>query len=250
MFFPPAGMLAQMFNTRQRFFALFATAMLALTSCVLQPAPPPATPSTSLAGAQQVKLIVLPDDGESVIADRLALARARAYVKIYLLTDTRIIDSLKRAKANGADVKVMIEEDPFGGSTAARTAFERLKRAGINVKYGSPAFRFTHEKSYVIDDSVIIMTANATRTSVTRNREFGIIRNDAGDVNEVVKAFNDDWNRAIFALPATRWCGAPSTRASASLRSLVRQQKRWMSMPPPRKTTASWKRWQMLRSAA
>jgi phosphatidylserine/phosphatidylglycerophosphate/cardiolipin synthase-like enzyme len=42
------------------------------------------------------------------------------------------------------------------------------------------------------------MTANATRTSVTRNREFGIVQNDAGDVNEVIKAFNDDWSRAVF----------------------------------------------------
>lgn len=192
-----------MFNTKQRAIVFFAATMLALAGCIL-PAPPTALPpigkpSTSAnTGAQNVQLIVLPDDGETVVADRIAQARERVRMKIYLLTDTRVIDALKQAKANGADVKVMIEQDPFGGSTAARTAFNSLKKAGIDVKYASPAFRYTHEKSYVIDDSVIIMTANATRTSVTRNREFGIVRNDAGDVAEVAKAFDDDWSRAVF----------------------------------------------------
>lgn len=196
-----------MFNSRHRLIVLFAVTMLALAGCIL-PAPPTAlppigvpvktTPNAGIAGAQNVQLIVLPDDGETVIADRIEQAHARVFMKIYLLTDTRVIDALKQAKANGAEVKAMIEEDPFGGSTAARTAYTNLKKAGIDVKYASPAFRYTHEKSYVIDDMVIIMTANATRSSVTRNREFGIVRNDAGDVNEVIKAFNDDWTRAVF----------------------------------------------------
>lgn len=197
-------MIAQMFNTKLRAMAVFAATTLALAGCIL-PAPPtalppigqPATPS-SITGAQNVQIIVLPDDGETVIADRIAQARERVRMKIYLLTDTRVIDALKQARTNGADVKVMLEEDPFGGSTAARTAFNSLKKAGIDVKYASPAFRYTHEKSYIIDDEVIIMTANATRSSVTRNREFGIVRDDAGDVAEVIKAFDDDWSRAVF----------------------------------------------------
>ena len=193
-----------MFNAKQRAMAVIAATALALAGCIL-PAPPttlppigkPATPA-GITGAQNVQLIVLPDDGETVIADRIAQARSRVFMKIYLLTDTRVIDALKQARGNGAEVRVMIEESPFGGSTAARTAFSSLKKAGIDVKYASPAFRYSHEKSYVIDNKVIIMTANATRTSVTRNREFGIVREDAGDVAEVSKAFNDDWSRAVF----------------------------------------------------
>lgn len=192
-------MIAQMFNIKTRAI-IAAAAMLALTGCIL-PAPPVSRPTTTgagLNGAQNVQLIVLPDDGEAVIADRIAQARSRVLMKIYLLTDSRMIDALKQAKANGATVSVMIEENPFGGSTAARTAFSSLKKAGIDVKYASPAFRYTHEKSYVIDDEAIIMTANATRTSVTRNREFGVVIEASGEVAEVAKAFDNDWNRAIF----------------------------------------------------
>lgn len=196
-----------MFHSKIRHVALLATLLLALTGCDVLPAPPSLPPlgnpiveptPAGMTGADNVSLIVLPDDGESVIADRIAQARTRAYIKVYLLADLNIFDSLKKAKANGAEVRVMIEEDPFGGSGAAKAAYDRLKRMGIDVKYASPAFRFTHEKSYVIDDEVIIMTGNATRTSFTRNREFGIVRDDADDVAEVVKAFNDDWNRAVF----------------------------------------------------
>lgn len=197
-----------MFHAKQRALTIFAATTLALAGCIL-PAPPTALPpigkpeTPTAAGAQQVELLVLPDDGETVIADRIAQARERVYMKIYLLTDTRVIDALKQARNNGAEVKVMLDQNPFGGSTAARTAFTSLKKAGIDVKYASPAFRYTHEKSYVIDDEVIIMTANATRSSVTRNREFGIVRNDAGDVAEVITAFDDDWSRAVFR-PASK----------------------------------------------
>lgn len=163
----------------------------------VNPAPP--TPSgISAGGAQDVELIVLPNDGESAVTDRVARARQRVWMKMYLLTDTRLIDALKQAKANGAQVRAMIEEDPFGGNTAAKTAHERLKRAGIETKYASPAFRFTHEKSFVIDDEALILTANQTRSSVTRNREFGVVIDDAAEVAEIMSAFEADWNRAAF----------------------------------------------------
>lgn len=165
---------------------------------VVTPAPSPTLPGNPAGGAQNVELIVLPNDGEAVIADRVAQAKQRVWMKMYLLTDTRLIDALKQAKANGADVRAMIEEDPYGGGTAAKTAHERLKRAGIETKYASPAFRFTHEKSFVIDDEALILTANQTRSSVTRNREFGVVIDDASEVAEIMAAFDADWNRAAF----------------------------------------------------
>jgi len=179
-------------------FVLFAIWLGAqVLAPVVNPAPP--TPSGLPAGgAQDVELIVLPNDGESVVTDRVARARQRVWMKMYLLTDTRLIDALKQAKANGAQVRAMIEEDPFGGNTAAKTAHERLKRAGIETKYASPAFRFTHEKSFVIDDEALILTANQTRSSVTRNREFGVVIDDAAEVAEIMAAFEADWNRAAF----------------------------------------------------
>jgi phosphatidylserine/phosphatidylglycerophosphate/cardiolipin synthase-like enzyme len=224
-----------MFQSTLRRVTPFIVATMLLAGCIFPDAPPAlppigvpigSTPQTpAIAGAQDVQLIVLPDDGETVIVDRIAEARERVYMKIYLLADLKVFDSLKRAKANGADVRVMIEEDPLGGSDAARAAFGRLKRMDIDVKYASPAFRFTHEKSYVIDDSVIIMTANATRTSVTRNREFGIVRDDAGDVNEVIKAFNDDWSRAVFRPKSSTLVWSPVNsrdRITALIRSATR----------------------------
>jgi phosphatidylserine/phosphatidylglycerophosphate/cardiolipin synthase-like enzyme len=222
-------MIAQMFQSKQRALVMLAAIALVLAGCTLVAPPtvlpPIGQPAKENAGAQSVQLIVLPDDDETVIADRIAKARERVLMKIYLLTDTRVIDALKQAKASGADVKVMIEEDPFGGSTAARTAFNNLKKAGIDVKYASPAFRYTHEKSYVIDDEVIIMTANATRTSVTRNREFGIVRDDAGDVAEVAKAFDADWNRAVFRPQSNTLVWSPVNsrdRISALIRSATK----------------------------
>jgi phosphatidylserine/phosphatidylglycerophosphate/cardiolipin synthase-like enzyme len=108
------------------------------------------------------------------------------------------MDALKQAQAGGAQVRVLIEQNPYGGGNAARATHDQLKAAGLDVKYASPGFKFTHEKSAVIDGEALIFTANATRSSVSRNREFGAALDDPADVAEIATAFEADWNRAPF----------------------------------------------------
>lgn len=187
---------------------------LALSACVIDPTPaPPAEPApvtdapAQPAGAKNVQLWVFPDDDERLLTDMIAAARQRVYMKMYLLTDARIFDALKQAHDGGVDVKVLIEINPFGGATSARTAFDKLKAAGVPVKTANPAFRLTHEKSFVIDDQAVILTANMTRSSFTRNREFAVVHEARNDVAEIVRAFNADWQREAFepASPTLVW---------------------------------------------
>ena len=113
-------------------------------------------------------------------------ARTRVLMKIYLLTDFRVIDALVLARQNGADVRAMIEAKPYGGSDSATLAYARLKNAGIPTRYANPVFRYTHEKSFVIDNDGVILTANMTKSAFSRNREFGIIVNTITEVDEIV----------------------------------------------------------------
>ncbi|MCS7061483.1 MAG: phospholipase D-like domain-containing protein [Anaerolineae bacterium] len=166
-----------------------------------EPAPtPPATPTstTSLPGATGIELHVYPEDSEQELLDLIAQAKKRVYMKVYLLTDEQVIDAMKQAMQNGVEVRAMLEENPFGGAGTTKQMFEKLKRAGVNVKYTNPTFRFTHEKSFVIDDLAVIMTANMTKAAFTRNRELLVITRNADDVAEIAAAFEADWNRTEF----------------------------------------------------
>ncbi len=166
-----------------------------------QPAPtPPATPTETagLPGATGIELHIYPEDSEQQLLDMIAQARRRVYMKVYLLTDEQVIDAMQSAMRNGADVRAMLEEKPFGGAGTTKQMFDKLKQAGVDVKYTNPTFRFTHEKSFVIDDLAVIMTANMTKAAFTRNRELLVITRDPADVAEVAAAFEADWKREAF----------------------------------------------------
>lgn len=166
-----------------------------------QPAPtPPVTPTqtAALPGATGIELHVYPEDSEQDLLDMIARAKQRVYMKVYLLTDEQVIDAMKQAMRNGAQARAMLEEKPFGGAGTTKQMFEKLKQAGIDAKYTNPTFRFTHEKSFVIDDQAVIMTANMTKAAFTRNRELLVITRDPADVAEIATAFEADWNREAF----------------------------------------------------
>jgi len=162
-----------------------------------QAAERPRTDSQRL-GAVGVDLLVFPTDKVDVLVDLIGTARRRVFLKIYMFSEARIFEALEQAHAAGVDVRVQIEPKPLGGGTMANAAQTRLRKAGIEVKTTNPAFRLTHEKSYVIDDTAVILTANMTRGSFTRNREFAVVTRNPEDVAEIVQAFEADWNRAAF----------------------------------------------------
>jgi cardiolipin synthase A/B len=189
-----------------------------VTACVVDPPPPrPIGPvpgdapptSETISGATDVTLWVFPDDDEQLLIDQIDRAQRRVWMKMYLLTDFRIPNALKDAADRGVDVRVMLEERPFGQSTAAKNAIERLNQLGLTFKAASPVFRLTHEKSFVIDDQVVILTANMTRSSFTRNREFAVLHTQRADVAEVAGAFEADWQRTAFDPVSPRLVWSP-----------------------------------------
>ena len=154
---------------------------------------------------------MLPDDGIATLLTRISSAKRRVYMKMYLLTDPQVIEALAQAQANGAEVRAMLEQTPFGGAASARSAFAKLQAKGIQVKYANAVFRFTHEKSYVIDDQAVVLTANMTRTSFSRNREFGVVIEDKTAISQIVAAFEADWGRTAFTPTAPQLAWSPTT---------------------------------------
>lgn len=142
-------------------------------------------------------LVVLPDDGRESILAEIDAATSSILLEIYLLSDNETINALVRAHNRGLDVRVLLEEHPFGGAGNQEEVFNRLAAAGIDVRWNNPVFRFSHIKTIILDQRVaIIMNLNLTMTAFTGNREFAIVTTQPGPVAQAIAIFESDWTRA------------------------------------------------------
>ncbi|MER3436185.1 MAG: hypothetical protein C4346_00290 [Chloroflexota bacterium] len=152
----------------------------------------PASPGTGTVG-----VFVEPDDGRAPILDEIQAATRSIRLQVYLLSDQEIINALKQADRRGVDVRVMLEDAPYGGAGNQPEVFVDLQRSGIEVRWANPAYRFMHIKTFIFDERVaMIMNLNLTRSAFTRNREFGVITTRPGDVQQALAIFEADWARA------------------------------------------------------
>lgn len=145
-------------------------------------------------------LVVLPEDGRFAILGEINAARATIDLYIYLLPADEVIDALHDAHNRGVAVRVILERDPFGGGNSNQAAYDRLEAAGIEVRWSSDRFRFSHVKTFVVDSRVaVVMTLNLSWTALTANREFAVITTAADDVATISALFQADWNGGDFA---------------------------------------------------
>ncbi len=147
-------------------------------------------------------LFIQPDDGRAPILQVLDRAQESIDMTIYLFTDEEVADALARAAARGVRVRVLMEMEPFGGGKANAAMARRLQRAGVIVKAANPVFRYTHQKSIVVDNRVgVITTMNFTPSSFRRNREYGVIFSQPALIREMQTVFEADWQRETPDLP-------------------------------------------------
>jgi cardiolipin synthase len=157
---------------------------------VVRLATPPA-PTAATTG-----IFIEPGDGRGPLLDEIAAARESIDLEVYIISDDIILQALEEAQARGVAVRVILEEHPFGGGGGQPAIFQRLEEAGIAVRWGNPAFRFSHIKMLVIDDEVaIILNQNITTSAFTSNREFGVITTEAEAVRTAAAIFEADWAR-------------------------------------------------------
>lgn len=164
-----------------------------------RPAPTPRGPTPTLAAqgatVDNLVLFVEPEAGRQPIQIALDNAQKSIDMVMYLLLDQAIVDRLIAAKKRGIAVRVLLEPNPFGGGDG-RPLAEQLRQAGVQVKDSNPMFRFTHQKTIIVDNRLaLIMTLNQTNAAFTRNRGYGIADLDPIRVAEIQAVFDADWNR-------------------------------------------------------
>jgi cardiolipin synthase A/B len=187
-------------------------------------------------GAQGLKIFVEPDSTDSVITDAIHQANKSVWLEMYLLTDKKIITALEDDAHNGIDVRVMLEDHPYGGgSVSPSETLDKLSSAGVKTKTTSPSFALTHEKGMVIDGkTAYIMTSNFTLAALgesksQNNREYGIIDTNTTDVQEVANIFSADWQRTTPTLNDSNLVVSPTNSRSDFL-SLINSAKKSLSI--------------------
>lgn len=145
---------------------------------------------------------VLPDDGAAPLIEELDAARSSISIEIYLLTDDDVLAALFRARDRGVTIRVLLEQDPYGGSNQQPQVFDTLTEGGIQVRWNTAAQRFSHIKLIVIDQRVaLIMNLNLTYSALTKNRELAVVTTDPDLVDHASRIFENDWQGKDGAIP-------------------------------------------------
>ncbi|MBB1564886.1 hypothetical protein HG430_002495 [Candidatus Gracilibacteria bacterium] len=144
---------------------------------------------------ENADLKIAPDEKIlSNFVEKLDKAEKNIYIEVYMLTEKRITESLKKARNRGVDVKVLLEKSPYKTENINNKVFEELKDAGVNVTWSNEKnYYLNHSKFFVIDDLLIASTGNLTYSTFTVNRDFFFYSSDTKLLQTVKNIFENDF---------------------------------------------------------
>jgi len=164
--------------------------------------------STLVCDTQNTQLWLTPKDGVTPIIQAINDAKSRIQIVMYTLTYRKIIYALEDAEKRGVYVNIIIDKSPYQAKNVNQYAMEKLTQAGVKVRYSNPEFRFTHQKTMIIDQkTAYILTGNFTYTGFKKQRNFYIKLTNPTLVQQIEEVFQADWNRfpANFEKTALVW---------------------------------------------
>lgn len=177
------------------------------------------------------KLLVLPDDTAKPLLDALADARKSLNVRMFLFTDTSLLDAVVDAHRRGVKVRVMLNPARRSGESENEASRKALVDAGVEVRDSNPAFALTHQKSMVVDDEIgFVESLNWEPKDLTLTRDYAIVTTKGHEVGEMVTCFNADWAHDTFEPKdhsALIWCPNNGRRRIANFIDAA-QQTLWL----------------------
>ena len=151
---------------------------------------------------QVSRLMVMPEDGVGSVAGLIEGAGASVLIKMFTFDSPALLAAVQAAQARGLAVRVMLNPQRSSGTRANDATMEALRAAGVEVRWTSPHFAVTHEKSMVIDGRLaLIATFNFMDKYFTRTRDYGLVTEDPAVVAQVSACFEADWQEQSYTLP-------------------------------------------------
>ena len=144
-------------------------------------------------------LIVLPDDSAQPLLDAIHGAKSSLRIKMFVFSDTSLLDAVIAAHKRGVNVRVMLNPERRNGQKENADVRAKLTSAGVDVLDSNPRFDVTHEKSMVVDDATAyIESLNWEERNLTETRDYAVVTSHKHEVDEVIQGFDADWNRTDF----------------------------------------------------
>jgi cardiolipin synthase len=141
-------------------------------------------------------LIVQPDDGVPPVLEFIRLARQSLLIKQFTFTQPELMQAVVERHQAGVAVRVMLNPKRSGGDRANDATFQFFQDAGVEIKWASPKFYVTHEKSIVVDgQAALIATFNLCPKYFTLTRDYGVIVQEPAKVAQVAEGFQADWDQ-------------------------------------------------------
>jgi phosphatidylserine/phosphatidylglycerophosphate/cardiolipin synthase-like enzyme len=144
-------------------------------------------------------LIVLPDDSAQPLLDAINGAQTSLRIKMFVFSDTSLLDAVIAAHKRGVNVRVMLNPERRDGKKENGEVRTKLSAAGVDVLDSNPCFDVTHEKSMVVDDATaFIESLNWEERNLTETRDYAVVTSHKHEVDEVIQGFDADWSRTDF----------------------------------------------------
>lgn len=145
------------------------------------------------------QIFILPESKETPILNFLDSAEKSVDISIYLFSESKIINKIKKLKDDGIYVRIIIEKTPFGGGSVNYKTYNNLKDYGVDIKYSDTKFALTHNKYIVVDKkSAMIMTSNITYSGLNKDRDFILKTSDQNIVSELNNIFESDFENKNY----------------------------------------------------
>ncbi len=156
------------------------------------------------------RLIVLPDDTVEPILSAITGAQKALDIRMFLFTDTTLMEAVIAAHQRGVKVRVMLNLARRSGESENEEARELFTRAGIEVRDSNPAFELTHQKSMVVDNNTgFIESLNWEPKDLTVTRDYAVVMTRGHEIAEMMDCFDADWDHQEFMPPDVSpliWC--------------------------------------------
>jgi cardiolipin synthase len=138
-------------------------------------------------------LVWSPTDSQSQLLALINGAKTNLYVENQEMGDSIVVNALTAAAKRGVQVEVVMSNT---GNTYA-SEFNTLASAGVKVgTYAATAPLYIHAKAIVADQKVFVGSENFSSTSLNKNRELGLILDDAKIAGGVQKVITNDFKGA------------------------------------------------------
>ncbi|MDQ7826415.1 MAG: phospholipase D-like domain-containing protein [Candidatus Eremiobacteraeota bacterium] len=144
------------------------------------------------------RLIAEPDDGRNALLYMLDNAKETITLTIYEIDDPEINAALIRAVKRGVKVQILYNYYSFlsmGREYRLEPVLSAFKTAGIQLRRAPQQFTVTHQKTFTVDGKTsLVMSFNLQPNYFGATRDFAIITTVPGEVGEIARVFEADWN--------------------------------------------------------